>query len=166
MKRIEALACTLPQPKGTRLPRFYVPTETVRDAHEGSVFQLSQAETKHALRQVTCGSCIRNFNTSPSAAPGTAGVPKKCLDFYRVLRMSEGAWLEVCDGKGLLVEAQLRGLTYSNKAFATASANPQQVSASTSRLFFVCCVPCTFFGRSFDHQMTSTPNKYVTQLSR
>ena len=51
--------------------------------------------------------------------------------------MSEGAWLEVCDGKGLLVEAQLRGLTYSNKAFATASANPQQVSTSTSRLFFV-----------------------------
>ena len=30
--------------------RFYVDTETLKDAHEGAVFQLSESETKHALR--------------------------------------------------------------------------------------------------------------------
>ena len=30
--------------------RFYVATETLKDAHEGAVFQLSESETKHALR--------------------------------------------------------------------------------------------------------------------
>ena len=82
--------------------------------------------------------------------------------------MSEGAWLEVCDGKGLLVEAQLRGLTYSNKAFATASANPQQVSASTSRLTSVYCVPCTFFGEVIQAPENRYQNRVcpVTQLSR
>jgi hypothetical protein len=38
------------QAKGSKLPRFYVATETVRDAHIGAVFQLSESETKHALR--------------------------------------------------------------------------------------------------------------------
>ena len=45
----------------------------------------------------------------------------------RVLRMSEGAWLEICDGRGAIVEAQLRGITHSNHAFATAASNPTKV---------------------------------------
>lgn len=46
---------------------------------------------------------------------------------FRALRMAEGDWLEVCDGRGTVVEAQMRGLTYSNKAFATAASDPVQV---------------------------------------
>ncbi len=34
--------------------------------------------------------------------------------------------LEVCDGNGLLIEAQLRGLTFSNTAFAVATSEVQQ----------------------------------------
>lgn len=50
--------------------------------------------------------------------------------------MTEGAWLEVCDGKGLLVEAQMRGLNYSNRAFATAASDPIEVSMPVDFLAF------------------------------
>ena len=51
----------------------------------------------------------------------------QAIHWYRVLRMSEGDWLEVCDGRGCVVEAQLRGMTYSQQAFATAVSDVQQV---------------------------------------
>lgn len=39
--------------------------------------------------------------------------------------------LKLLDGKGLLIDAQLRGLTFSNQAFVVATTNVQQVVATT-----------------------------------
>ena len=47
----------------------------------------------------------------------------------RVLRMREGDWLEVCDGRGLIVEAQLKGLNYAQQAFATAMSEAVEVDS-------------------------------------
>lgn len=44
--------------------------------------------------------------------------------------MKEGDHLEVCDGRGLIAEAQLKGSSPFQQAFAEAVSQPQQVNYS------------------------------------
>jgi hypothetical protein len=75
--------------------------------------------------------------------------------------MKEGAWLEVCDGKGLLVEAQLRGLTFSNTAFATATSNVQHVGIIPLPLFRRSPPPSTH-----SQMMFSQPRNFLAAAVR
>ena len=45
----------------------------------------------------------------------------------RVLRLKEGCALEVCDGRGGLAAAELRGMTHNNRAYVEATQPVQQV---------------------------------------
>lgn len=47
----------------------------------------------------------------------------------RVLRLHEGDCLEVCDGRGNLVTAQLRGVTHKKRAYAEAVEGVRQARA-------------------------------------
>ena len=48
----------------------------------------------------------------------------------RVLRLHEGDCLEVCDGRGNLVTAQLRGVTHKKRAYAEAVEGVRQARAA------------------------------------
>ena len=66
--------------------------------------------------------------TTPSVWTALAGLMpgvRRC----RVLRLHEGDCLEVCDGRGNLVTAQLRGVTHKKRAYAEAVEGVRQARA-------------------------------------
>ena len=70
---------------------------------------------------------------SPSATRGHAhGRLMPSMWRGRVLRLHEGDRLEVCDGRGNLVTAELRGVTHKKLAYAEALEGVRQARAARS----------------------------------
>lgn len=80
--------------------------------------------------------CLNIFESLP---PGVAANHQVCVLALaglmpsvrrcRVLRLHEGDCLEVCDGRGNLVTAQLRGVTHKKRAYAEAVEGVRQARA-------------------------------------